>query len=136
MPSTTESIVHAEPPDGSGLTRCCGRTPFELPRTDRMTDGITSVTCSAVGPWLVDHEVHVFAQTESRRGALTDEGERWMDRQSTGKVMVVCTCGYNSGLIDHAELQDTVASLADKHTDPRERLMRSDALADMRRSEK
>lgn len=36
--------VHACPPDGSGLTPCCGRTPFELPRTDRMSSE-APVTC-------------------------------------------------------------------------------------------
>ncbi|MGW3651887.1 hypothetical protein [Streptomyces sp. NPDC000878] len=66
-------------------------------------------------PWTLDHLVHVFAQTKSRPGPLTDEGERWMDRQQTGKVMVVCTCGYTSGLIDHAALEDTVAALATEH---------------------
>lgn len=86
-------------------------------------------------PWTLDHLVHVFAQSESRPGPLTGEGERWMERQRTGKVMVVCTCGYSSGLIDHAELEDTVASLAAEHGDPRERRMRSDALPDTRRSE-
>lgn len=29
--------AHQCPPDGSAVTPCCGRTPFELPRTDRMT---------------------------------------------------------------------------------------------------
>lgn len=37
-------IVHACPPDGSGLTPCCGRTPFELPRTDRISSE-TPATC-------------------------------------------------------------------------------------------
>lgn len=37
--------VHACPSDGGGgLMPCCGKTPFEVPRTDRMTsDG--EVTC-------------------------------------------------------------------------------------------
>ncbi|MEU1078184.1 hypothetical protein ABZ404_36965 [Streptomyces sp. NPDC005878] len=30
-------VVHGCPPDGSGLTPCCGRTPFELPLTDRIS---------------------------------------------------------------------------------------------------
>ncbi|MFG3046294.1 hypothetical protein ACGFZR_15360 [Streptomyces sp. NPDC048241] len=30
-------VVHGCPPDGSGLTPCCGRTPFELPRGDRIS---------------------------------------------------------------------------------------------------
>lgn len=38
--------VHAYPPPGSGLTPCCGRTPFELPRTDRITSE-EPVTCTA-----------------------------------------------------------------------------------------
>lgn len=38
--------VHACPPDGSGLTPCCGRTPFELPRTDRISSEPAAVTCA------------------------------------------------------------------------------------------
>jgi len=37
-------VVHGCPPDGSGLTPCCGRTPFELPRTDRISSE-APVTC-------------------------------------------------------------------------------------------
>lgn len=40
------STVHAAPPDGSGLTPCCGLTPFELPRTDRLTAEPGQVTCA------------------------------------------------------------------------------------------
>jgi hypothetical protein len=36
--------VHGCPPDGSGLTPCCGRTPFELPLGDRISSEAT-VTC-------------------------------------------------------------------------------------------
>lgn len=36
--------VHGCPPDGSGLTPCCGRTPFELPLTDRISSEVP-VTC-------------------------------------------------------------------------------------------
>ncbi|NUP16619.1 MAG: hypothetical protein HOZ81_11020 [Streptomyces sp.] len=125
MPETT---VHAEPPTGSGLTPCCGRTPFELPRDHRMTNDSEQVTCSRTPePWALDHQVHAFAQTESRPGPLTAEGERWMERQPTGKVMVVCTCGYSSGLIDGAELENTVAALQEGH---------APALAQTRRSER
>jgi hypothetical protein len=41
-----DETVHGCPPDGSGLTPCCGRTPFELPRTDRMTRDAALVTCA------------------------------------------------------------------------------------------
>lgn len=66
--------------------------------------------------WTLDHQLHALAQTETRPGPLTDEGERWMDRQHTGKVMIVCTCGYSSGLIDRTELTSTLAGLAEEHT--------------------
>lgn len=37
--------THACPPEGSGVTPCCDRTPFELPMTDRMTLDPSLVTC-------------------------------------------------------------------------------------------
>lgn len=46
-------VTHACPPVGSGVTPCCGRTPFELPRDDKMTLDPGLVTCrSAVGEHL------------------------------------------------------------------------------------
>lgn len=39
------SVLHRIPPNGSGLTPCCGRTLFELPRTDRTTEVPWQVTC-------------------------------------------------------------------------------------------
>ncbi|MDX2846434.1 hypothetical protein PV377_47335 [Streptomyces ipomoeae] len=41
-----ETPVHACPVDGTGITGCCGRVPFELPRTDRMTRDPDAVTCT------------------------------------------------------------------------------------------
>lgn len=38
--------IHGCPPDGSGVTPCCGRTPFELPRTDRMSTDPALITCT------------------------------------------------------------------------------------------
>lgn len=43
-PNTTVEIVHGCPPDGSGLTPCCGRTPFELPLGDRISSE-APITC-------------------------------------------------------------------------------------------
>ncbi|WP_406156919.1 hypothetical protein [Streptomyces canus] len=40
----SEEAVHGCPPDGSGLTPCCGRTPFELPLTDRISSE-APITC-------------------------------------------------------------------------------------------
>jgi hypothetical protein len=39
-------VIHACPPDGSGLTPCCGRTPFELPLSDRISSE-APITCTA-----------------------------------------------------------------------------------------
>ncbi|MGN7139049.1 hypothetical protein [Streptomyces pseudogriseolus] len=38
-------VVHGCPPVGSGLTPCCGRTPSELPRTDRISSE-APITCT------------------------------------------------------------------------------------------
>lgn len=40
-----ERVTHACPPPGQAVTPCCGRTPFELPRTDRIALGPMVVTC-------------------------------------------------------------------------------------------
>lgn len=37
--------IHLCPPGDEGLTPCCGRTPFELPSTDRLTEVRNLVTC-------------------------------------------------------------------------------------------
>ena len=43
-------LVHLCPPDGNGgLMPCCGLTPFEVPRTDRMTLDPALVTCGKEG---------------------------------------------------------------------------------------
>jgi len=38
-------VVHRCPPGDSALTPCCGKSPFELPRTDRLTVHDEQVTC-------------------------------------------------------------------------------------------
>lgn len=43
-------VVHACPPDGGQRTPCCGETPFDLPRTDRVTDDPALVTCGKPQP--------------------------------------------------------------------------------------
>ncbi|MES9522424.1 hypothetical protein [Streptomyces capoamus] len=42
-------VFHGCPPDGSGLTPCCGRTPFELPLGDRISSE-APITCTAPAP--------------------------------------------------------------------------------------
>ncbi|AXH66197.1 hypothetical protein SEA_SATIS_36 [Streptomyces phage Satis] len=45
-----ESTVHACPPDGSGIMPCCGRTPMDVPLTERISLDGTTVTCRGVRP--------------------------------------------------------------------------------------
>jgi hypothetical protein len=41
-----DSIVHACPPDGSGLMPCCGRSPIDVPLTERISMDGTAITCA------------------------------------------------------------------------------------------
>lgn len=41
-------VTHRSPRLGAGVTPCCGRSPFDLPGTDRMTIDEALVTCRAV----------------------------------------------------------------------------------------
>ena len=50
--------THHCPPEGSGVMPCCGRTPFEVSRTDRMAEDPALVTC---GP---DRVVDLMAALE------------------------------------------------------------------------
>jgi hypothetical protein len=44
-------VFHQAPPDGGGgLMPCCGKTPFEVPGTDRMTADPALVTCMNAPP--------------------------------------------------------------------------------------
>ena len=43
-------VTHQCPPKRSGVMPCCGRTPFEVPRTDRMTVDLSLVTCQPCNP--------------------------------------------------------------------------------------
>ena len=39
------NVIHRCPRTGEGLTPCCGKTPFELPRHDRLAVNDDDVTC-------------------------------------------------------------------------------------------
>lgn len=40
-------VIHACPPNGSGVMPCCGCTPFEVCSLDRITRDPALVTCRA-----------------------------------------------------------------------------------------
>lgn len=46
LASSRDETVHACPPSGEGLTPCCGKSPFDLPRTDHITMDPALVTCT------------------------------------------------------------------------------------------
>lgn len=41
------SVIHLCPPGDGAEMPCCGRTPFEVSRDDRMTTDLSLVTCEA-----------------------------------------------------------------------------------------
>jgi hypothetical protein len=43
-------VVHLSPRDATYVTPCCGQIPFELARTDRMTNDPSLVTCGGPEP--------------------------------------------------------------------------------------
>lgn len=45
MSPRKKEIIHLIPPIGSGIMPCCGKTPFDVPKTDRMTLDRAKVTC-------------------------------------------------------------------------------------------
>lgn len=45
--SADQAVVHACPRQGTGITPCCGRSPLELPRSERITTDPDAVTCTA-----------------------------------------------------------------------------------------
>ena len=59
--------VHACPPDGSGETPCCDRTPFELPATDRLSADPEFVTCPPPASWLSLVSDEPLTQAETRK---------------------------------------------------------------------
>lgn len=40
------TIVHACPPDGSGVMPCCGRSPIDVPLTERISLDGSAITCT------------------------------------------------------------------------------------------
>jgi hypothetical protein len=65
----TPEIVHACPPLGPAVTTCCGRTPFDLPRTDRLTNDPAAVTCGAGIPTAAEAQQPAPEQQRARYGA-------------------------------------------------------------------
>lgn len=62
-------------------------------------------------PWIIDHEVTLFAQVRTRRGPADDNGQRWAEREPTGLMLAVCNCGLNTGWItrDQMPAHETLA---------------------------
>lgn len=56
--------------------------------------------------WILDHDLRVLPQLESRPGQGDGQGNRWLNHRFTGKVLAACTCGYTSGLVPPSTLGD------------------------------
>lgn len=67
-PFDVNETIHECPHRDSGMTPCCGRTPFELPRTDRMSANPALVNCDRVR--LRDRAIAAEAALNAARAAL------------------------------------------------------------------
>ena len=86
------SIVHQCPPFGSPTTHCCGRSPLELPRTDRITSTPSLVTCPGTADARPDSAVAKRAQatlrwSEDRRQALEAQSSSAPAHSLTGSLI-------------------------------------------------
>lgn len=78
--------VHRCPPGDAPVTPCCGRSPFELPDTDRMTEQAHLVTCQL---W-ADPSVSVLDDLRALQVSVQQEATQpvddhglWLARQRT-----------------------------------------------------
>lgn len=62
QPESTETVVHVCPLGDDALTTCCGKTVFELPRSDRITAVPGMATCRPNVPDLDLARVARFAE--------------------------------------------------------------------------
>lgn len=69
-------VVHLSPRAATYVTPCCGQTPFDLKRSDRMTNDPSLVTCGGPGPTpeLADSRPATMLQPVTFDDS-TDEGE-------------------------------------------------------------
>lgn len=60
IPALADSPIHQCPRPGSAIMPCCGRTPFEVPRMDRLTTESYLVTCGELTDedWQIWHAIH------------------------------------------------------------------------------
>ncbi|UUW88448.1 hypothetical protein [Pimelobacter simplex] len=68
--STTADVVHLAPGKGSGVLGCCGRTPFEVPRGDRITTIAEESTCTAA---LIERSSFGTPEAVALRASVSDE---------------------------------------------------------------
>lgn len=76
-------ITHQCPPAGPGIMPCCGQTPFEVPRTNRITVDLDLVTCGIP----IDMPVDKGDLITAVEFALTSEGELVLKRD--GEIVAV-----------------------------------------------
>jgi hypothetical protein len=95
-------VIHQCPPDGSGLMPCCGRTPFEVPQSNRITLDPTMVTCallsdSPVTRYHPDPEINAEVQQDAIEAEAADLAAGYPNRWW---VCPSCGHSHNRGYID------------------------------------
>ncbi|MEU2077116.1 hypothetical protein [Streptomyces sp. NPDC013489] len=54
--------------------------------------------------WTAQHRLSVYRQVETTAGPVTERGQVWADTRPTGRVHLLCNCGWSSGWIDHTDM--------------------------------
>ncbi|MEU4256297.1 hypothetical protein AB0B42_00545 [Streptomyces fradiae] len=115
---TQPETFHACPPDGSGLTPCCGRTPFELPLGDRISS--ETVTCTEPAPASLrdQYATAIHADLNAHKGRL-DQGLLGIVPRLTDAVLAVRDTEMQQLRARVAELEQALADAdtTQLHTD-------------------
>jgi hypothetical protein len=116
-----DSIVHWAPDDySSGVTRCCARTPFELPRTDRLTLDDNVVTCRWTQDAVCEHclgrpieDVCPVCLRSEADGLSIDPAARGESRERAVGVLTNLRSIVDHGIpqVDHDRMRRALDSL-------------------------
>ena len=100
------SIIHACPVSGHALTPCCGRSPFDIPSSDRITLNAAVVTCrrqeaepAPALPEEVREAAEAFRKVNSaqRGDSCTDAGCIVCKRREAGDRLLAAIAARKGG---------------------------------------
>jgi hypothetical protein len=54
--------------------------------------------------WTAQHRLALYNQIETTAGPVTERGQQWAETRGTGRVHLLCNCGWTSGWIDRKDM--------------------------------